>query len=396
MAHGIRKKIAAACLALAVFIFPLASCAREPVQQGVVLLPDPAPVYSQAEREELTDAVFALLCSAARAAGGGQDLPQAALENLAGYAARAAEDIAGLALPASSFSALAALFAAQAGEGGLSFTAAAALYGKIASAVGFSDAGRVTYRLLLTYYDIEHDIYMRRYEDHPNYTYLKDEAEALMKEKAALEEHVGEARFTSAAAAACAFGTLMDNGLNTGLAQLLTDGELLFLLQEQNITSLQLSEEGWKAVLRLVYRLAEESYIGALLGCAVQSGDLCVLAGRMQQGMELLRSMQASCTEREAALLRAGDWGRAASALFARFSDEEWENFFALTRLPLTGDYDAVARKTYGAAYSAWRESAAECSAEELRAAAGTDAFMNRWEEYAAGSMPALAYAWFA
>ena len=394
------KKIICAALAAACAL--TAACAAacggdEVVQHGIDIAPAPAPVYPEESAERLENGIYRLMCAAALKENGMTSLPQATAENLAGYAASATRAVLNEGFSAADAARLADIVCSLADEGGLPDATPAELirvYGRLASAIGFEDTGRLCYTFALCYYDICRERDLKRYEEY-GYPYLLERAQQLAEEKAAMETLVGRDNFAAALRAACALGVLAAVPAGDEGADMLTDGEILSLIQAQSFTSIRLTDDGWLTLLSFARRLADGSYAGELMNIAFERGDADVMAADMNELAELLQTVQSRMTAEQAAMLREGDADALLSSVFAAFGEGEWRTFYALCAYFSAAEYDEAAQDRFGQEYADFKAGLPSVSAGELESAAGERGFIELLKGYAAGIAPAAAFLFF-
>lgn len=390
------KKIAAVAAAIACMPF-IAACGKteEIVKTGIEVVEQGQEDYTEEQAEALQNSIYDLLCTVATATSGISPLPASTLSTLYGYAADATAAITDAVSDGPAIEQLCGVLSSQsAGEAAQSLDLAAltALYAQITAAAGFDGAGRIAYNLVLCYYDIIYQKYMAQYETY-GYPYLEARALAAAEEREDIVNYVGCENFSLAVRTLCALAQFGRSG--TGTFDLLTEGELLALLQAQKMTGLELQAEGWLSLMKFAGRLTANTYAGKIIACADGAGDLELIAENMNALFELLRTVQQNLTVKQAAMLMDGRTGDFVTAAYAALDEGGRELFVKVTSLSLSGDYNAIAESRYGGEYSAYIQNTTTYTAEELEAAAGSDNFIAILEGYVAGNLPLAAFELF-
>lgn len=389
------------CILLALLsAFGAGGCAHTPatVQTGIVIVQSGSPVYSEEEVSTLQENVYALLLTYTKA-NKTANPTEKMKANLQGYAKQIVGVISGMGMSLRSFSALTALCGKEeSGEEIASFTPSSlsAFYADIASAIGFNNAGILSYRLILLYYDILYSQSMDRYQTY-GYSYLLTQAEKTAAEKELFETEIGESNFLLAAQTACGVCALGDS-LGTSLAAL-SDGEILTLLQAQKSTSLTLSAEGWKLLFSYLQRLLANEYWGDLLAAAQKNGDIEIVASQMNGVMQLLKSIQSKLTTEEITLLKEGKKEELLLKIYSSLSEDDLaladSVLTELSGMPPTTDYDEAASARFGEAYEEYKQGVKTYSLSEVKTNILKVDILKLLEGFTAGISPAVAYGIF-
>ena len=392
-------KCAALITLCAACVLPFAACGEEqPVKYGIEITAPSAPVYTQESVGRISDGIYALIYKVMQRQTGIVNLPQATEQRLRGYAEGATQAITSVQMSADDLNRLAGLLnsedALSAAEE-LSGQAVLSLYGDISSAVGFVNAGALCYRLALYYYDLSYFMTMDRYNSYGGANLL-EEAQSLAKEKADMQNLVGQENFATVLRTVCALGSLARDGLNEGAANLLTDGEILSLIKAQPFDQIDIGDGGRLTLLSFACRICAGSCAGDLLECTFENGDAPALAEGLDGLLQLLCGAQQRMTAAQAALLRADDADSFISSVFAQFGADDWQLFEEITPVTLSDRYDEIMAKRFGTDYEKYRGSIETHTLSELERAAGGDNFMQVLEGYVAGFAPCIAFLAFA
>lgn len=390
------KKIAAVAAAVACMPF-IAACGEteEIVKTGIEVVDQGQENYTAEQAEALQNSIYELLCTIAAAKSSVSALPENTLSTLCGYAASATAAVTAAVTDGAAIEQLCGVLSSQyAGEAAQSpdISALTALYAQITAAVGFDGAGAIAYNLALCYYDIIYQKYMAQYKTY-GYPYLQARALAVAEEREDIVNYVGSDNFSLAVRTLCALAQLGNFG--TEVTELLTESELLALLQAQKMTRLELQTEGWLALMKFAGRLTDGTYAGEIIAYADGAGDLEIIAENMNALFELLRTVQQNLDVEQTAMLMDGRTGEFITAAYAALDESGRELFAKVTSLNLAGDYDAIAENRYGEEYSLYIQSIQTYTAEELEAAAGSDNFIAILEGYVAGNLPLAAFELF-
>lgn len=354
------------------------------------------PVYSQQSVAAMQENIYRLFAAVFYSQTNVQELPL----TLKTYASGVEQTIRQMEISAAAYEGLSLLFAQtaatveEAETVRLSFFTLAPFYGNIAATIGFDNAGRLSYRIVLYVYESLYQLNMDRYEKF-GYSYLLQNAKAYEEEKKLLENEVGENNFVLAAQTLCALCSLTQSGLSDGIAAHLSDGEVLTLIQAQKSSSLALSEQGWNVLFSCFSKLDGQSYAAEFLALAQKNGDINQICARMNGLFALLSAVQSKFTIQQTALLRSGLTEQLIHSVFSAFGESEWALFEELTTLSLSDDYNALAAQRFGDDYTAYRANILVRPLSELKAAVGTTDFFTILEGYAAGVCPAVAYGLF-
>lgn len=403
---GIKQGICA--LLCACFTLPLFGCEKKPpvVQTGVVVTPTLSQPYSLQTEEYAQRVIYRVLKRFFQKTVM-ENLPDATIEKLRTQAENIQKITANAPISEGNYlscmqvlesnaesytDALARVEKGETLEGDIQIFKQA--YAELASKMGAETLGAVTYRLCLYRYDYEYETSMQRYEKY-GYTYLKVEAEAFAKEKAILQEEVGERNFTSVMQTLCLFSDLFVGGaFEQGQLASFSDQEILALLQAPNLSSIQMNESGWELLLSYLNAFfASTSYEGKLFAKAVENGDCKVLAAQMDNVFKFLSAVQENLTVEQAAWIRQKERELVVSSIFGGLSESEWALFEQITSMQLKKEeYQTIAEKVYGEAFEVYVSSLTNVSLDEVKAVAGTENFFQILKNYLAGICPAISY----
>ena len=392
---------AAALLLLLALPSSLVSCGGAPpiVTEGLTVLEEPSTPPSAEAVAAAAEVLSALFLYAAEKQLGGP-VPSGMREKISAHAEEAAALLAGTGVDEEGYLALTAILSRD-GEGAITewiegsdagYPCLRALYLSLRAYLSAERLAGLAYFLLLYSYDVRCDTAKQRFETY-GYPHLKLEYDALVAERNALLLEIGEESFSAALRSLLMLSDLFAGAEGDAAAlSSFTPTELRIVLRYIPLDEIRVSATGFAVLLRLAAKSARGPG-GRLLAAAEESGDLSLLAAKGEGMLTLLLHLRDAVGEEEAALLQAGEHDALLSALFAALPDEDWELLASLAALPLDrAAYDGVATAEWGAAYTAYAASILPISADELRAAVGSDGFSALLLRYLASLSPALPY----
>lgn len=392
LVSSIKNLIAVAMLSAAMVIAP--ACAVKIVHTGIEVQPSPPVTYSQQCISDLQDSLRAFISDYVRHNYGEDALTQTMLERVDEYADGISQVVLDTGMPQDGVYALVDLAESRGEElfTALSPRELAALYVALSDAVGSRYADALMYGASLYYYQVNYESDMRRYEEY-GYSYLLERAQECARERADIEQYVGERNFGRVLAAVYALGSITD-GVGGGLDSV-TDGELLSIIQMQDFSDISVAQQGWRALAGFFGRIGQNTFFGAFLNSAAEQGELSVVSSSLSGLLPVFGDFIDCLTEGDMAALRVGNVRKMTTAVFARFSPEQFERFISVWDISLAGSYEDVALEFFGEEYLRYSQSVATYSAEQLRSSVGTENFFEILEGYIAGKVPCLAYALF-
>ena len=281
------------------------------------------------------------------------------------------------------------------GEGG-ALTETAALYRSLVSLFDSEAVLTVFYDLLLYSYDYRYKDAMEKYVQYGNRKF-KQQAEDLQAEKRVITDEIGKDAFCMTVGQTLALTDLLVGGaLESEQFDTFSNEELLAFVRRLEIRPLTIGDKGWELLLGKAAPAKQndaESYAMKLLACAKSEGDIPAIAGVCNDLSAVGAAVISHLSAAEIALLRAGNYEGALSAVLSRFSDAEWECLKRVRGVSLDSEaYHAVALKVYGDPYAAYSESLVPLTAEELRDRIGTENFYESLERFVGGISPAFSY----
>jgi hypothetical protein len=179
-------------------------------------------------------------------------------------------------------------------------TSTKTLYLDLSSLVGVECLGGALYDVCIYLYQYKYDECMERYQKY-GYAYLKRDAENYQIEHDALKNGIGKANFTTVMKCGFAFADLMlGEGLQTAQIATFTDAEILTFIQHLGLSSLTISEDGWRLIL--YHTIPKEGGMyAAKVARTMKEYDLPAGAQATMMGVELLSNAIEKMEERDAA-----------------------------------------------------------------------------------------------
>ncbi len=222
-------------------------------------------------------------------------------------------------------------------------------------------------------------------------------ARQLTEKKETVINHIGKESFSELLRLTFFLrGFFATGSLDPDAAERFTDAELLVFIKEIDLSGIKIGKEGYK-LLADYYSDSlfgkETTYFQELIYAANNNGDIDLFAGAMEDAIKLASKIISRFTEADVALLRTGDGDGLVKSVFAGFTDEEWTLFERITDLSVkNAKYSKIATEFFGDDFTQYASSNSPVSLTELRAAVGTDGFMNSLEGYIFGISPAFSY----
>lgn len=291
---------------------------------------------------------------------------------------------------------------------GEQYRGAVAFYTDISGYLGGDKLAELLYGLTVEQCNYKIADYNSKYE-RTGYEFYLDYIAEEEETKRALTEEIGRKNFAALVRVAM---DLLDksDGLFSKKEEV-TDGAaysdietLTFLsLSGYRLRDLSITEKGWEACLRFAGNrlekiLDENTGMGALTAVLLLTGDAAALAGVAGQAVSLLSSGAVNLEEKDVALFREKDFVGLLSVACSRFDEEEWKKLERVLQVNLQAEkYTALLEEHgYKEAYEAYCARMQTATFAQWRAAAGTENFRARTEEYLFGAFPYLAFALFA
>ncbi|MBE6530758.1 MAG: hypothetical protein E7679_01510 [Ruminococcaceae bacterium] len=265
------------------------------------------------------------------------------------------------------------------------------LYLDLAVVFGADRVALMMYDCCVLIYDARYERAVEKLEDY-GYPWYREEAEALLDEKAVFTESIGREDFSALVRCATAMAEIFS--VNTDqISAAFSDAEVLEVIRHLELSEIDIDEKGWRLLLSYSLQQKNSSYRAELYDILNESGDIDKLAGVMNGSLELLVDMIERCEAEDIALLRAGKREEFIASAFSHFDQENWELFRTVTSVSLANDsYSELAIAEYGEDYLEYLNGISHVSFDQLRAKVGTQDFYQYLVDYIAGICPAMSY----
>lgn len=283
-----------------------------------------------------------------------------------------------------------------------------ALYTDFSEYLGGDKLAEVLYGLTTGQCDYKIADYRSKYE-RTGYEFYLDYIKEEEQSRRILTEEIGKKNF--AALLSVAMDLLDKSGGLFAEKEEVTDGAAysdletltLLSLSGYRLRDLSITEKGWGACLRfagnyLQKALDENAGMGALTAVLLLTEDSAALAGVAGKAVSLLSAGAVRLEEKDIALLRQKDFIGLFSAFCSRFDETEWEVLEMVLNVKLQAEKYTALLEEHGCkeAYEAYCARMQTATFAQWKAAAGTQDFRVRTEEYLFGAFPYLAFTLFA
>ena len=388
-----------ACLLLASMAMGLFSCEKkgdEPIQSGITVSPDETISESSVEHAETV--VFELVKYYASKKSAAE-LPSALLEKIDRISKDVCSMISDIPLSEERFTDLIGVLENMGKsvidemlEPSSDKEKLRTFYLDICSLVGYDYVGTVLYRALAYSLEYRYEECMERYEKY-GFSYLLDDANAVLADKELLTAEVGEGKFIQFFRSATAISALwLGNGFDGESGIPFTDEEILTFVSKIDL-SLELSDNGWEVLLRHTGSLLSVGGGSEILACAAKNGDIEKIASVMTSVSRLLCSVQESLSVEAVRDLREGGREAFVGRIFELFGEREWLLFAEITSQDVNSDeYVKIFENRFGEDFVNYKDNLRIVSLDELKESLGQDNFYESLEGYVGGISPAFSY----
>jgi hypothetical protein len=231
-----------------------------------------------------------------------------------------------------------------------------------------------------------------KHKDRPLGEWCRQKYEALAAEHATFRPEIDGDCFSAAFRTLLMLSDLFAKAEgDTAALTAFTPTELTVFLRLIPFEEIETSPEGYELLLSLAARKTGGG-MAFLLSVAEEAGDLSHLASVTEGLITLAAHLRNAVGEEEALLLQGSEHEKLLSALFAELPDGDWDYLASLAALPLSREAYAEAAALRWEDYTAYAAALVPITAEELRAAAGTDGFAALLPRYLANITPVLSY----
>jgi len=279
----------------------------------------------------------------------------------------------------------------EAGEGSLEKTKR--LYLTLTSMLGSEYVGETLYEIIIYVYDYRYEDRITKYEQY-GYSYLKQEAEQLSREKSTLINEVGRTEFSRVLRLSLALSEIfLGGGFDADKMSSFSNEEILVFIKNLGVSDVNISADGWELLLsKVLPDEAGESYSSKILAKIKENGDTDVLKYAVLYVMDTLKVLE-RLTADDISVIRDGDPIRKTELIFSKFGENEWSNIEKTGALQFkVGDYNQIASTVYGSDFEAYVQELTPVNAEQLRLSVGEENFEEMLINYIAAICPAFGY----
>ena len=276
-------------------------------------------------------------------------------------------------------------------SGTISYEKTRELYLELTYAFGAEHVASMVYDGFLLFYDARYEKILERLEEY-QYPWYQEEADAIAAERSIFANGIQKESFATLLRCSTAMAELLAANPD-GLSAAFSDTEILETVRRLDPSKIDISDEGWELLLSYAPSSNFDPYFQSLIQVFKESGDISRVSAVMNDAMQLFASVLKSLLPEEVTAIRNGDREAVWSAIFSRFTDDDWALFASATSVAFTNEeYSALAILQYGDAYVGYLSEIEPINVEQLRASVGDVDFYQNLLNYFAGICPAISY----
>ena len=383
-------------------VFPLFGCQPKVQEEADTKIPiEQDPAYSAETLLWAEQSIFAFVLDTYRTAVMDTITPKTETR-LRSYAQRICQITAQKPIPEEKYRAIITVltqdgkgavdeFVAAKKSGTISYEKTRELYLELTYAFGAEHVASMVYDGFLLFYDARYEKILERLEEY-QYPWYQEEADAIAAERSIFANGIQKESFVTLLRCSTAVAELLAANPD-GLSSVFSDTEILETVRRLDPSKIDISDEGWELLLSYTIHSKSNPYYQSLIQVFKESEDISRVSAVMNDAMQLFASVLKNLLAEEVTAIRNGDREAVWSAIFSRFTDDDWALFASVTSVSfVNAEYTDLAKAQYGDAYGEYLSKIESISVEQLRASVGDVDFYQNLLNYFAGICPAISY----